>query len=250
MNDQELEQRKQNIIKVAKISLVAIAAAVVAPVVFLMVKGILGLALAGFASLVIVNAAPVVANGLADWRLKALKAEAARNPIETLQLDFQQKRLALHKFKDSITGFSAAVMTFQDKMDGFKAKFPKDADKFDGELAKMKQVLKSRETRFKEAQASLNQYANEIDRAKAIWEMGQEAQKMNAASGLNDEDLLAKIRVDTALDSVTGSMNTAFAELETSLLEDQDTKETQRMIEAKVVEALPAPTRAKETAHR
>lgn len=225
MTEQELEKRKQRIMKIGKVGLLALVGFVVAPFIFLAIKGLIGLVVAAGIGLLLINITPVLMEKFANWRLKAIKAEAAKNPIETLQRDFGQRQDALQRFREAITTFSAATMTFGDKLDGFKEQFPKDATKFEQQLAKMKKLLDIRRLRYKEAEDALEQYAAEIDRAKAIWAMGLEAAKMNKAAGMTEEDFLAKIKVETALDSVQTSMNTAFAELETSLLEAKVEKE-------------------------
>jgi hypothetical protein len=52
--------------------------------------------------------------------------------------------------------------------------------------------------------------------------MAKAAARMNNASGIvNEEDFLQKIQKETALDSVTRGMEMAFADLETSLLDEQ-----------------------------
>lgn len=244
MNESELESKRARMTAVVKVGMLGLAGLVVSPVIFLAVKGLVGIVLALVGGLAIVNVAPLAAYRFSSWRLREIKAEAARNPIETLQLDFGERKNALHSFKESITVFSASVSTFSDKVDGFKIRFPGDSTKFEDQLSKMKKLLEVRKRRYKEAEATLVQYDGEIDRAKAIWEMGQEAAKMNNAAGMRDEDFLAKIKVETALDSVTTSLNTAFAQLETAVMEEDgsiEAREAQRLIEAQVVDSMPAP---------
>lgn len=224
MTEIELETRRKRWEFVTKTILLLILGCVVAPFIFMAIKGMLGIVL-GFSIAAGLNFfSPLIAMKVANWRIKMIKAEAAKNPIETLQLDYADKMGQLMKFKESIEKFGAACMTFKDKLDGFKTKFPDDADKFDDQLDKMQQLLALRKGKYKDATQSLKQYDNEIDRARAIWDMGQEAAKMNAAAGMTEEDFLSKIKVETALDSVTTSMNTAFSELETSLEAEKDEK--------------------------
>jgi hypothetical protein len=52
---------------------------------------------------------------------------------------------------------------------------------------------------------------------------------------MKDDDFMAKIRVETALDSVTSSLNTAMAELETSLIEEEDEKKMSPLLHQKEV---------------
>jgi coenzyme F420-reducing hydrogenase delta subunit len=230
VTENELEATRKRWNTAIKVVGMLILGFVVAPFIYVAIQGLIGLVLAAGVCLGINYYIPVMADKAANFRIKLIKAEAAKNPIETLQRDYNEKALQLDAFKESITKFAAATKTFKDKLDGFKDKFPKDADKFDETLSNMKQLLVLRKEKLVEAAASLDKYNSEIDRAKAIWDMGQEAAKMNKAAGMTEGDFLSKIKVETALDTVTTSMNMAFAELETSLEEEKSEKTAHNML--------------------
>jgi DNA repair exonuclease SbcCD ATPase subunit len=179
--------------------------------------------------------------------LKAIKAEAARNPIETLQNDYGKRQEGLRNFASRISDFATAVGSFEDKLGEFKRDHPEDAPKFDEQLRKMKLVLENRKAKFKEAQTELAAYDKEIKRANDIWQMGQAAAAMTSAAGMTEDDFLQKISTETALDSVQKSMNRAFADLEVSLLEEQ--KPPQQLPQGSppqtTVEVEPPPVRSK-----
>lgn len=240
------EQRKERTEKFVKVLLLLLVGFVVAPVVFVAIKGLVGLITAAVVGVAAVQFAPVVASLIANWRLKMLKDEASRNPIETLQNDYGRRVSALGEFRNAITTFSAAVKDFASKLSGFKENYPKDADLYDDQLAKMKQLLTLRTKKYQDAKDSLEEYAAEIDKAKAIWEMGQSAAEMNKAAGVGDADFLAKIMKDTAIDSVQKSMNSAFADLEISLL-DEDKSRAQKLYDSKYNGGkVPAASRTKQ----
>lgn len=218
------ERNKRQIVLFSKIGLCGLIGFVVAPFVFLAIQGLIGIVVAGAIGILGINFAPVFVDMVANYKLKALKFEASKNPIETLELDYGKRQESLSNFRDSINTFSASIKTFQDKLVGFKQKFPEDSEKFDDQLAKMKQLLAIRRVKYGDAEKSLLQYSSEIDRAKAIWTMSLEAAKMNNASGMDEKDLIQKIKVETSIDSITSSMNKNFAELETSLIEESEEK--------------------------
>lgn len=196
------------------------AAVVISPVIFMAVSGIVGLSLAVVVGLALVNGAPVVAMKLANWKLKGIKHEASVNPVETLQNGYREQDAALVRFARSITEFRMEVANFAGQIEVFASQFPQDAEKFRNQLATMNRLLKVREARYQAARDELIKFAGEIKRAEAIWKMGQAAQRLNKAAGFSDDDFLARIKTETALDSVQSSMNKAFAELETSLLDE------------------------------
>ena len=217
-NDMELRRKK--IETYTKWGLGALGALVISPVIFMIVKGIIGLAIAGAVGLAVITFAPVVAMKFANWKLRAVKAEASANPIETLQNVFKEKMDALRRFSESITVFHAEVANFADKVKLFEKQYPADAGKFAEQLEKMRELLKLRQNNYKQAQGELALFESEIQRASAIWDMANAAAAMNKAAGMNEDDILEKIKTETAVDSVQKNLNRAFAELETSLIEE------------------------------
>lgn len=196
------------------------AAIAVAPFIFLAVKGLVGLGIALVVGLVLINGAPVLSMKLANWKLKGIKHEATVNPVETLQHAYRERGEALQRFKQSITDFRTEVANFESQVEGFAAQFPADAPKFAGQALQMNRLLDLRENRYRAARDELAQFQSEIDRADAIWKMSQAAQRLNKAAGLSNDDFMARIKTETAIDSVQSSLNRAFAELETSLLDE------------------------------
>lgn len=212
------EQQVQRLATALKWGLGLVAAAIIAPLVFLAIQGLIGLAIAGILGLAIVNGAPWFSMKFANWKLRAIKHEARTNPVETLQNELVKKREALAQFADSITAFATEVGNFTTKVEQFKREHPEQAAVFEQQLAGMKDLLEARRRRYKEADRAVDQFEAEISRASALWDMSQAAQKMNRVAGKQAEDVFAQIKRDTALDSVQTSLNRAFAELETSLL--------------------------------
>lgn len=109
----ELTEKEQRIAAILKWGITIVAAAVLAPLAWLAVKGILGIAVAASIGLVGINAAPVIALKLANLKYRALDAEAndhiekvsdaaAANPIETLIAQSMEKRQASDQFRTAI----------------------------------------------------------------------------------------------------------------------------------------------------
>lgn len=196
------------------------AAVVISPIVFLAVKGLVGLALAATIGLAMVNFAPVLSMKFANWKLRGIKHEARTNPVETLQNQLVDRRKQLSAFRASITEFNAAVKGFEGKVTMFKRQQPDQADRFEKQLKGMQDLLVLRERRYREADAELDKFEGAIERASALWDMSLEAQRMNKLAGQQDAGAFDRIKTDVAFDSVESSLNRAFAELETSLLDE------------------------------
>ncbi|CAE6788101.1 hypothetical protein R69658_04381 [Paraburkholderia aspalathi] len=61
--------------------------------------------------------------------------------------------------------------------------------------------------------------------------MSQSAQRMNKIAGMQSSDTFAQIKTDAALDSVMNSVNKAFSEMETSLMESAEVQQAKAATE-------------------
>lgn len=224
MNENELESKRKKWNLGIKVIGLLLLGFVVAPFIYTAITGLVGLGVAAGICLVANFYLPVLADKMANWRIQLIKAEAAKNPIETLQNEYADRQDRLVKFKDSIEKFSASTMDFEDKLSGFKKNYPEDAPKFDKQLKQMEDLLQVRKDKYKDAMAQLKLFAGVIQRASAIWDMTQTAISAGKAAGMTDQDFMSKLKTDTALDSVTTSMNVAFSDLELSLAEEKEQK--------------------------
>ena len=214
------DQRRKRIETFVKVTALLFVGFVFAPFVFIAIKGLIGLLIAGAISLVAVNLLPWFAAKVANWRLKTIKHEAAQNPIETLENQYQEREHALVQFRQQILGFNAEVQNFYSELEEHRRNYPNDCQKFEEQYLKMKALLTSRGEKYKQAQKKLKDFSDIIERKRSEWKIAQAAAKMSKAAGVG-EDFISKLMTDTAIDSVQLSLNTAFAELEVSVLDEQ-----------------------------
>lgn len=232
----------QKVATAIKWGLGLVAAAVIAPVIFLTVKGLIGLAIAGAVGLVIINGAPVLSSLLANWKVKGIKAVASANPVEQLQNVLMERQRALARFAEQITEFSARVRQFEGKLQWFKKQFPGEADKFDEQAAAMNRLLHTRRSKYEDVKQQLVAFEMEVKKADAIWQMSQAAAELHKAAGMDGEDVYAKIKAETALESVEMSLNKSFAQLETALMEESGGYVAAGSGTTKAVHYAPAPS--------
>lgn len=217
----DLESKRKKYDRLIKVIVPLGLGLVFGPIAIVAVSGLIGLVFAWLVSQTVICLTPWMAMKFANWRLAAIKHEAAKNPIETMENEYAAKVEMLQRMKESIRVFYGTVKGFYGKLDGFKQEFPNDAKQFDDQYAAMMQLLELRKQKYEEAKGNLSKFDNVIRRAKAIWSMAQEAAKMRNAAGVDVEAFYSKLKVETALDSVTASMNSAFADLELALMDEQ-----------------------------
>src|SRR4051812_46457614 len=96
------EQRAKRLGSWVKVGSFVVLGLVVAPIVGLAIYGLMGIVVAALIGFTAIAVAPVVGMKLENAKLKALKAEARRNPVETLQSEFMRRQDLLEEKRTSI----------------------------------------------------------------------------------------------------------------------------------------------------
>ena len=216
----DLETKRKRIETVVKIALLGVAGFVVAPFIYTAITGLVGLVVAATVGLVIVNLAPSAGALIANWRLKALKAVAAANPIETLENQYAERENALLKIRDNIKEFHTVVQELWGQIQEHNEKYPDRPSQFLEKYNKMKDLLALRSNKYKQAQANLRGFSELIDEKRSDWKVAQAAAKAMKLANVG-EDFQSKLMADTALTTIQDGLNFAFSELEVSLLDEQ-----------------------------
>ncbi len=220
MND--LEQKRKRIELFAKIAALLIVGFFVAPIIFISIKGLIGLLLASGVAFVAINFIPWFSSLVANWRLKAIKHEAAKNPIETLENDYRIKMNNLSSRGEEIKKFGSSVNQYESEVTEFSKLYPDRAPTYKIQLDKMRELLSIRKKKYLEAKQSLHNYDLEIQRTRAEWKMSQSALQLAKDSGMSEDDFFNQLKATTAIDSVQESLNMAFADLDFCLMEEDD----------------------------
>lgn len=168
---------------------------------------------------------PWFALKIGNARLKAIKAEAMKNPVETLQNQLVKKRDALKEFKNQIRIFAGQVLSFGDQVKQYVKEGLEDAQVYVDQLGKMKQLLALRQEKCQQAEVTLNEFEESIQRTDRKWKMACAAQAMNEAAGDIAGDVFDKICIETSVNAVQDKLNESMADLEMALMDEQAKKE-------------------------
>lgn len=216
----ELDRKQTKIENVVKVLGLLLTGFIVAPFVFIAIKGLIGLIIAAAVSFAVINFLPYIAMKFANWKLAAMKAEASANPILTLENQYKEREEGLIAFRENIKTFHAEVQNFYSELEEQSSVHPELRAKFLEQYNKMKALLAMRSDKYKQAQRNLAAFNDVIEVKRSEWKLALAAAKMTKAAGVG-EDFITKLLADTAISTVTTSLNTAFAELEVSLLDEQ-----------------------------
>lgn len=206
---------------VVKIAAVLVAGFFIAPYVWVAVGGLIGLG---------VGIAIVVVTWMlrhwffavaANLRLKLIKAEAARNPVETLQEEYRKEMIRLDERKTAIESLKAHILQFEDKTAEMEAKYPNDptVGKFKRDITTLNRIYEHRCALWRKARQELDRFKEEIDRGDVIWKTAQAAAAAHEASGLSEEAFFTRLRKETAFEAIKLAYNQSVASLDSALLE-------------------------------
>lgn len=251
MND--TEQRRQKIEKVVKLVALGVIGVIVAPYVLLSIKGLAGLFAAWLIGTGMVAFSPVISRMVANARLKMLKHEAMKNPVETLQNEYRERKELLERQRTAIVELDTETRNFADHAERFAEQYPQEAREFQNKLAKMEQLLEFRRSKLESAETKLEIFKAEISKVDAIWQIAMAAQKLSKRAGVDADAFDRELSERTAIHAVTSNMNAAFADLDQSLREEGDSQnqiqaETPRPQLGNAMESAVSSVRRKEIA--
>lgn len=220
----QLEVVKERVLRranIAKWGLGLVGVLLVAPVIWMLAYAVLGaaalgvsLVVAGVVGLTIVNMAPVVTMKLANAKIKAIMAEAARNPIPTLWNEWEKDGEELREFEKAIADYATEIENVQSKAKKLTVDLkPEDLQQFQDDIDAMRQDLALQQGDLDQARQEHEQFRLEVKRASAIWDLNMAVSKANAKNLNRAEETMARIKKETALDTVTASMNRSKAQL-------------------------------------
>ncbi len=208
----------------AKVLALLVVGFFIAPFIWIAIGGLLGLIVA----IVLITGAWLSRQWVyavaANARLKLIKHEATKNPVETLQEDLRLKMSQLDQRRINIEKLNGQIRTFADSVDEIKDKYGEKDNayiKLSGDLRDLRRIYENRCSKWKDAKLSLDKFAEEIQRANMIWEAAQAAAAARETSGLTEDEFFAKLRTETAFDAIQGQYNEAIASLDTAMLDEQ-----------------------------
>ena len=216
------EVRRKRISRRWKIIFALLAGFIVSPVIMMTIKGLIGLTIAGAVGFVIVQFAPVFSMKIANWKLKAIKAEAEKNPIETMQNIYIEKSEAIKDGDQKIVQFETRLADYLDKLEGFKERFPAKSTKFEEIAGTMKRGLASMKRKQAVAKDKQVLYRAKIEEAEAIFEMAKAARSVTELNADARTQVFQEIKEQVSFESVNREFNAAVAELNMEVENDKE----------------------------
>lgn len=221
----EADEKKRKLAVVLKWGGGILGAAIISPIVFLALKGVLGLIALGVAAgtgMTILRLSPIVSMKASNLLMRMIANEAAANPIETMQNLLVEKTEELQMADKAIVDFETEVRNYDDETAIFARQYPAEAPSFSEISRKMHEGLEQQKQKQEYARVQLGQLDQNITKAKAIYKMSMAASKVTSLSKSAEAEVFQKIRETVALDAVRTSLNRSFAQLNMAISQQKN----------------------------
>jgi translation initiation factor 2B subunit (eIF-2B alpha/beta/delta family) len=176
-----------------------------------------------------------------NLRLSLIKAEAAENPVETLQSEHLKQSEQLEERRKGLESMNGACRTLDQAIDSLERDFPDSPElpQMRADQGELLALLESRKQDWQDSFISLGQFGNEIKRVGKLWEVSLAAAKARQQSGLSQDEWMSKLKTQTSIDSIRTHLNTQLSALSTERMQ----AEADRILKGRSGRAaLPAPT--------
>lgn len=221
MENVDPEIKRKRIEAVAKWGLGLAGAVVIAPFVFLAVKGIVGLALALAIGVATIQLAPVFSMKMANWKMKGIVDEAEKNPIETMQNIYIERSQELESAVQVTIEWETELANFDDEIAGFKKDYPEEAPRYQ-EISRVgHEGLQAAKNEVEQRREDLAVFDKDIKKAKAIYKMALATQKVSGFDKAAEQKVFQDIKQQVAFDSVRTNLNRSFAQMNAVLAKRQ-----------------------------
>jgi hypothetical protein len=241
---QDLDLKKIKLDNKWKLILGGLGILVLAPLTSTLLWGVLGMLAVIVGAIIGVTAiafAPVFSMKLANAKIKAITAEAEKNPIETMiAIDIARTKELAEK-DQHLEDWETELANFDDDVIDVKKQYPDEADKYERISATMHEALEGARKEQVLARQNLYEFEQAIKKAKMLYKMALAAQRVTSFSKSAEEKVLENIKTEVAFDSVRSNLNRSFARLNTAMARRQERPSL-------VPSAVPARLGAKTTA--
>lgn len=205
----------------------------IAPIVLAGIGGLIGGIVFTAIGFTAMQLAPVFAKRIANMKkemmlaeanrhLEALKAEARKNPIETMQNVWLEQGRKLKTESDKIGKFATKVNKYGQQRDDLKRKFPGETAIFDKVHSDMSLLLQKRREKWQDSKTKHELAAAEIEKCQAFWAMGLATADLRQSAEDVEVEFMQKIRKETAIDAVMDQLASSMADLDQLMMEEID----------------------------
>lgn len=218
----DVTQKREKLFKNLRIGGVGLLAALLLPLVFFLSMLAVGAMAAAWIAVVgglaLNYSIDPLSRKLANWRIKEIKAEARKNPIETMENEALDMAGRIEKFKEALTTRKAQGAAWVAEIDELRKDDPEGAAVYDKEIEDYHTEMTTRDAELAQAVIDLEEFHEVIKKAARRWKVAQLSDEFRAANMSEREQYMRKIVIDEALTAVKDRAHEATARLNVDAL--------------------------------
>jgi hypothetical protein len=202
-----------------KVAIVAAIAFIVSPIIFMVVKGIIGVVLALAIAGIAYALSPAFASWLTALKFKSLNYVISRAPVEELIQRAKERWDALNEQMELLKEQAATLAVYKKRALKTAAEFPEEAKELNDNLAQYEQLFAYRVTAFQDAKNETIKFSRTVDKAESMYQMAVADAALGKSFGKN-KDFMAVFREKTAFDAIDKASAQSLANLKMALVDN------------------------------
>ena len=167
---------------------------------------------------------PTISRILKMAALKLAKANAKRNPVETLQLEFISRKEAFDKAGTKVVAINARCSSLREKLDEYKEKHGQSDESLEKMYTKLSDLADRLKVSLRQTNEGLEKFEDFVERQADRWEIAKDTGEL--ATLLRETqggDVTDKFLANTAIESIRNEMNLSFSAID-QILEGEDVR--------------------------
>jgi hypothetical protein len=216
--------KKQRFKRLIQVGIAGGVAVVVAPTIFLVIQGLIGLIAAFVVGSVALALQPAFSTWLTNLKYKAVKEVVERDPCATLIAQRQERAQALEDARGMLEQQVAAVELFSQKTKKLVKQYPEEAEESMQTLKEYEALLVFRVDQFKDSREKHAAFSRNVDKYIAKYELAQLGNATGKALN-SGSDVMAKFKESIAFDKIDREHAQSLAHLRMALTDESYAKE-------------------------
>lgn len=233
----DIDIRREKLIKHFKYGGLGLVLVAVVPLLFIVASMVAATVTAGAIAVIggiaLVNLIPVISMKGANWRLKAMKAEARTNPIETAQNQLAKMANQLDAFKQETAQRRSDGKAMVDEISELRKEDPEGAARFDDRIAAYHQEMQDRDSKIEDMVRTLDDATTRVNNAARLWKLEQKYAHLKSPS--ESAAMLDKILMDEAIDEALSVANNTASRMHVDAVASRVRQEIKEEKKAKTV---------------
>ena len=194
-------------------------------------------ALYGVGIFAVVVFMPTISRSLKTAALKLAKANAKRNPVETLQLELISRKEAFDAAGTKVVAINARCTSLREKLDEYKTKHGQSDESLEKMYNKLADLAGRLKVSLRQTNEGLEKFEDFVERQADRWEIAKDTGELAALlRETQGGDVTDKFLANTAIESIRNEMNLSFSAID-QILEGE---EVRALVQAEP-KLLPAP---------